>query len=73
MRLNGMVNPMGSKEIGIGRTASPLAWANSEFVHRLEIAVARLNGRKRQQSTAAAAAAAAAETSCDELSVYIME
>jgi len=64
-----MVNPMESKEIGIGRTASPLAWANSEFVRRLEIAVVRLNGRKRQQSTAAAAAA---ETSCDELSVYIM-
>jgi hypothetical protein len=73
MRLNGTVNPMESKEIGIGSTASPLAWANSEFVSRLEIAVVRLNGRKRQQSTAAAAAAAAAEPSCDELPVYITD
>jgi len=62
MRLNGTVNPMESKEIGIGCTASPLAWANNEFVRRLEIAMVRLNGRKHQQSTAATA-----EPSCDEL------
>lgn len=64
MPLNGTVNPMESKEMRIGRTASPLSWANSEVVRRLEIAMVRLNGRKRQQSTAAAAAA---EPSCDEL------
>jgi len=61
MRLNGTVNPMESKEIGIGRMASPLAKVNSEFVRRLEIAMVRLTGRRRQQSTAAA------EPSCNEL------
>jgi hypothetical protein len=62
MRLYGTVNPMKSKEIGIGRTASPLARANSEFVRRLEIVMVRLNGRKRQQSMAATP-----EPSCDEV------